>query len=69
MLGGFGANQHLRQCLMAVNAPAMPVPEAYIGGSNSLFDAAGEFANITTRELCVNFVRSFEAWIRRLSGK
>jgi len=69
MLGGFGANQHLRQCLVAVSAPAMPVPEAYIGGSNNLFDANGEFVNTTTRELCVKFVRSFEAWIRRLTGK
>jgi chromate reductase len=69
MLGGFGANQHLRQCLMAVNAPTMPAPEAYIGGSNNLFDADGEFVNTTTRELCVKFVRSFETWIRRITGK
>jgi chromate reductase, NAD(P)H dehydrogenase (quinone) len=69
MLGGFGANQHLRQCLVAVGAPAMPVPEAYIGGSNNLFDAAGEFVNTSNRELCVKFVRSFETWIRQISGK
>jgi chromate reductase len=69
MLGGFGANQHLRQCLIGVNAPTMPAPETYIGGSNNLFDAAGEFANTTTRELCVKFVRSFESWIRRICDK
>ena len=69
MLGGFGANHHLRQCLVAVSAPAMPVPEAYIGGSNNLFGADGEFVNTATRELCVKFVRSFETWIRQITGK
>jgi len=69
MLGGFGANHHLRQCLVAVNARAMPFPEAYIGGSNSLFHAGGEFVNAATRELCVKFVRSFETWIRQITGK
>ena len=68
-LGGFGANQHLRQTLMSVKAPTMPAPEAYIGGSNELFDADGEFVNTTTRELCEKFVRSFETWIRRLTGR
>ena len=68
-LGGFGANQHLRQTLMSVKAPTMPAPEAYIGGSNELFDADGEFVNTTTRELCEKFVRSFETWIRQITGK
>jgi chromate reductase, NAD(P)H dehydrogenase (quinone) len=69
MLGGFGANQHLRQTLMSVKAPTMPAPEAYIGGSNTLFDADGSFVNTTTQALCEKFVRSFEAWIRRLTGR
>jgi len=69
MLGGFGANQHLRQSLMSVKAPTMPAPEAYIGGSNKLFDAEGAFVNTTTQELCEKFVRSFETWIRRLTGR
>src|SRR5262249_29210771 len=55
-IGGFGANQHLRQCLMAVDMPTMQHPEAYIGGSNTLFDAAGEFINPATREFCVKFL-------------
>jgi chromate reductase len=68
-LGGFGANQHLRQTLMSVQAPAMPAPEAYIGGSNELFDADGQFVNTVTRELCEKFVRSFATWIRQLTGQ
>jgi chromate reductase, NAD(P)H dehydrogenase (quinone) len=67
-LGGFGANHHLRQSLVAINVPTMQVPEAYIGGSNNLFDAEGQFVNTATRELCTKFVRSFEVWIRRNAG-
>jgi chromate reductase len=67
-LGGFGANHHLRQSLVGINVPTMQVPEAYIGGSNKLFDAGGEFLNTATRELCVKFVRSFEDWIRRTAA-
>jgi chromate reductase len=69
MLGGFGAAQHLRQCLVGVNAPPMQVPEAYIGGINKAFDAEGELVNTSTRELCEKFVRSFETWIRQITGK
>ncbi len=64
-LGGFGANQHLRQCLMAVNMPTMQAPEAYIGGSDKLFDAGGEFVHPATRDLCAKFISAFETWIRR----
>ena len=31
-IGGFGANHALRQSLVFLNVPAMPQPEAYIGG-------------------------------------
>ena len=69
MLGAFGACHHLRQTLVSVNAPTMQAPEAYLSGSNNLFDAEGEFVNTTTRELCLRFVRSFETWIRRITGR
>src|SRR5690606_8548922 len=37
-ISGFGANHHLRQSLVFVNAPTMAQPEAYIGGATALFD-------------------------------
>ena len=37
-LGGFGANHHLRQSLVALDMPCMQQPEAYIGNVNDLFD-------------------------------
>src|SRR5256885_14949633 len=44
-IGAFGANHHLRQSLVFLNVPAMPQPEAYIGGADKLFGADGKIAN------------------------
>lgn len=44
-IGGFGANHHLRQSLVFLNVPAMAQPEAYLGGADKLFDAAGKLSN------------------------
>jgi chromate reductase, NAD(P)H dehydrogenase (quinone) len=65
VLGAFGANHHLRQSLVALDMPTMQSPEAYISGSNKLFEPDGEFVNPGTRDFCAKFVRSFESWIRR----
>lgn len=43
-IGGFGANHHLRQSLMTLTVPALP-REAYLGGADKLFDAAGQLSN------------------------
>ena len=39
-IGGFGANQHLRQSLVFLNVPCMQQPEAYLGGAGDAFDAS-----------------------------
>ena len=61
--GGFGANHHLRQSLVFLNVPAMPMPEAYIGGADKLFDASGKLANDGTRKFLQNFVEAFANWV------
>jgi chromate reductase, NAD(P)H dehydrogenase (quinone) len=61
--GGFGSNHHLRQSLMAVNMPAMPQPEAYIGGASKLFDANGDIPNEDTRKFLKKFIDSFARWM------
>jgi chromate reductase len=62
-IGGFGANHHLRQSLVFLNMPAMPQPEAYIGGADKLFDAAGKIANEGTRGFLTKFLEAFAAWV------
>jgi len=64
-LGAFGANHHLRQCLVFLDMPTMQQPEAYIGWVDKLLGPAGELANAATRQFFEQFLRSFEAWVRR----
>lgn len=67
-LGAFGANHHLRQSLVFLDMPVMQQPEAYIGGADKVFDGAGQFVNPATRQLCEQFLKSFDTWIGRLAG-
>ncbi len=62
-IGGFGANHHLRQCLVFLDMPAMQQPEAYVGGLDKLFDANGKLANEGTRKFLQGFLQSFAAWV------
>jgi chromate reductase, NAD(P)H dehydrogenase (quinone) len=62
-IGGFGANHHLRQSLVFLNVPAMPQPEAYLGGADKLFAADGKLANEATRKFLQGFMQAFSAWI------
>lgn len=60
--GAFGANHHLRQSLVFLNMPAMPQPEAYIGGANKLFDKEGRLTDSSTREFLQKIMQAFAAW-------
>lgn len=62
-IGGFGANHHLRQSLVFLDVPAMPQPEAYIGGADRLFDADGKLVNEETRKFLQGFMQSYAAWV------
>lgn len=62
-IGGFGANHHLRQSLVFLNVPAMPQPEAYIGGADKLFDVQGKLVNDGTRKFLQTFMQAFGSWI------
>ena len=68
-VGGFGANHHLRQSLVFLNVPAMPQPEAYIGNSAKLFDAAGNLTDDSVRDFVHKFLQAFGHWIERNIGK
>ena len=65
-IGGFGANHHLRQSFVFLDVPAMPAPEAYIGGAAKLFDEQGALTNESTREFITKFMQSFAEWVERI---
>ena len=62
-IGGFGANHHLRQSLVFLNVPAMPQPEAYIGGADKLFDGDGKITNEGTVNFLHEFMQAFAKWV------
>jgi chromate reductase len=66
-IGGFGANHHLRQSLVFINVPAMPQPEAYIGGAATLFDTNNAINNESTRAFLKKFMTAFAQWVERNS--
>jgi chromate reductase len=68
-LSAFGANHQLRQSLVFLDMPCMQQPEAYIGGVDKLFDAAGKLTNDGTRAFLTKFATAFSAWIERLAAK
>lgn len=72
VIGGFGANHHLRQCLTFLDMPVMQQPEAYIAGVGSLIDDRGRITSAETATFLKRFIEAFDSWIRRLqsnSGK
>lgn len=64
-IGGFGANHHLRQCLVFLNVPAMAQPEAYLGGADKFFDADGKLVVDATRTFLQGFMQAYATWVER----
>lgn len=64
-IGGFGANQHLRQSFVFLNIPCMQQPEAYIGDISHLFDEKGEIAKEDTKKFLHQYMDSFVKWIEQ----
>jgi chromate reductase, NAD(P)H dehydrogenase (quinone) len=67
-IGGFGANRHLRQCLVFLEMPCLQ-QEAYIGHANKLFDAEGKLTNEDTRAFFGKIMQAFGAWIETNAAK
>ena len=62
--GAFGANHHLRQCLVFLNMPAMQQPEAYLAKVDKLF-TGDLLTDEQTRPFLQKFIDSFAAWVER----
>lgn len=64
-IGGFGANQHLRQTFVFLDIPIMQQPEAYIGHANELFNDKGEIAKKETQEFVQKFINAYAEWVQK----
>lgn len=65
-IGGFGAQHHLRQTLVAIDVPVLQQPAVYIGGIDKMFDDSGQMTNAATREFLGTFMRAYAAWVERM---
>lgn len=66
-LGGFGANQHLRQSLVFLDMPALQQPELYIGNASKLFSEEGQLNDEQVKSLLMKFLKSYEQWLNTVS--
>jgi len=64
-IGGFGANHHLRQCLVFLDMPVLQQPEMYLGGIDKLVEAGGKVTGDSGRQLLSKFLDTFARWIER----
>lgn len=62
-IGGFGANHHLRQSLVFLNAPCMQQPEVYLSYADKLFDEKGEMSNENTKVFLGQFMQAYARWV------
>ncbi len=63
-IGGFGANQHLRQSFVFLNVLCMQQPEAYLGNAASFFDEQGKLTE-KTRPFLQSIMDAFAAHVER----
>lgn len=63
-MGGFGANHHLRQSLVFLNAPCLHQPEVYLSFVDKLFDDKGNLTNEGTNTFLSQFMSTFTTWVQ-----
>jgi chromate reductase len=63
VIGGFGANQHLRQTFVFLDIPALQQPEAYIGQAGNLFNEQGDIASEETKKFIKQFIDTYADWV------
>lgn len=67
-IGGFGANQHLRQTFVFLDIRCMQQPEAYVSAIDKIFDENGNLANDSSRNFLQHFIDSYANWVKVLQG-
>lgn len=68
-IGGFGANQHLRQTFVFLDVPVLQQPEAYIGQANTLFDEQGKLKNPETEKFLQKILTRYDQWLDTILAK
>ncbi|HUQ03774.1 MAG TPA: NAD(P)H-dependent oxidoreductase [Kofleriaceae bacterium] len=67
-VGAFGANHHLRQCLVFLDMPCMQQPEAYLGNITESIDAdKGRVKAGRTRDYLQTFAAAFARWVDQVA--
>ena len=64
-MGAFGANHHLRQCLVFLDMPTMAQPELYLSDSHHLFGQDGQIRENSTTERLTAFMSRFATWAQQ----
>ncbi|MFT4024155.1 MAG: NAD(P)H-dependent oxidoreductase [Flavihumibacter sp.] len=64
-LGGFGANHHLRQCLVCLGVPTMQQPEVYLAQVAACFDESGAMKEGKSKEFLQKAVDAYIAWFSK----
>lgn len=66
-IGGFGANHHLRQCLVFLDVQVLQQPEAYLGGAGNFFDENGVLSD-GIKPFLQKFIEAYAAWVAKHAG-
>lgn len=66
-IGGFGANQHLRQTFVFLDIFCMQQPEAYLSKIDTLFNTDGTINNSETEKFLTEYMKRFERWVQQFS--
>lgn len=61
-IGGFGANQHLRQSFVFLDVLCMQQPEAYLGNAGTFFDEQGKLNEKPGRSCRASLMPSPRTW-------
>lgn len=64
-IAAFGANHHLRQCLVFLNMPVMQQPEVYLADIAEQFDDNGDLKNESTRDFMKKAVEAYIGWFEK----
>nr|WP_314622972.1 NAD(P)H-dependent oxidoreductase [uncultured Noviherbaspirillum sp.] len=67
-IGGFGANQHLRQMLVFLDVHPLQQPEAYLGNAGKWFGEDGKLQDDSARKFLQTFINAYAAWTQRLTS-